>query len=82
MKLVMATHEIQHVPTPSTGLLWNLWHFIHNEIAYDSTHPRFNGRARLFPYDHAFELYPCGTNDDTMTTALVKAFKLAGSIAN
>lgn len=57
--------------------LWNLWNFIHAEHAYDDNHPRFRNRTRLFPYDHSFELYPEGTNDNTMTTALRAAFKLA-----
>lgn len=57
---------------PHVRAIWDVWKYIHAEIAYDDTHPRFKGRTRQFKYNSEFELYPCGTNDATLTTALNK----------
>jgi len=61
----------------SVGDLRDLWHFIYAETTYDISHPRFNGRERAFTYDPTFPLYPDGTNDTTMLTALKAAYQLA-----
>ena len=55
-----------------TREVWQVWNFIFAEIAYDDSHPRFKGRDRQFKYNSEFELYPCGTNDKTLETALFK----------
>ena len=60
--------------------LWDLWYGIHQDTSYPDDHPRFAKRKRLFDYDHSFPLYPDGTNDTTMTTALRAAFKQAKEI--
>ena len=60
---------------PHVSSIWQVYHYIHDEIAYDDSHPRFKGRTRQFKYNDKFELYPDGTNDSTLQTALNKIVK-------
>lgn len=55
--------------------LWNLWNYVVGETAFSDSHPRFEGRTRLFPYDPTFPLYPDDTNDATLLTALSRAIE-------
>jgi hypothetical protein len=56
--------------------LFSLWAQVGNEIRFDDTHPRFDGRARVFPHNFDFPIYPDDTNDTTLKTALRAALKL------
>lgn len=58
-----------------TSAIWQVWNYIFAEINYDDSHPRFKGRKRQFKYNPSFELYPCGTNDKTLETALKKVVR-------
>lgn len=75
-KLVIKHFKLDIVEKPTDTDLWRMWHWIHEEIAYDNSHPRFDDHKRIFEYDPNHSLYPCDTNDKTMTTALRKAYKL------
>ena len=75
--MVVANHHKLNLATLAPKDLWPLWSYIHGEVAYDDTHPRFAGRTRLFPYDQKHNLYPDETNDNTMQTGLNAAWKLA-----
>ena len=61
-----------------SALAWNVWNRVTDDRRQDDTHPRFTSRgdARLLPYvGIGFELYPCGSNDQTLGTAIIKAMK-------
>ena len=53
---------------------FSLWHHVVMNRAYTSDNPnvKFIGNGRLLRYDENFHLYPEGTNDNTLKTALLK----------
>lgn len=66
----MAYNKIEIGQVKTDAHLWQLWQWVHAETNYDDSHPRFRSHARQFHYDPSFPLYPDGTNDASMTTAL------------
>ena len=67
--------------TASDSELWTLWHHVCDERRTPDSDrfgpsPRFANRQRVLPFDWGFELYPDGTNDATLTTALRKLPKM------
>lgn len=55
-----------------------LWRVVYEQKKYDDTHPAYaeHGRPRVLPFvSCSFEIYPDGTNDKTLSTALIKAFE-------
>lgn len=70
LRHAMAYNGIEADQVKTDTHLWQLWHWIHAETSYDDSHPRFRSHARQFTYEPGFQLYPDGTNDASMTTAL------------
>ncbi len=60
----------------STANLWTIWHHVTDESRTPDGETRFKDRARVLPFNWEFELYPDGTNDTTLETALKAAIKL------
>lgn len=72
---------------PDRRAAWQLWHKVVDDRRHDDNHPRFRditfedgtkrpADVRRLPHvGFDFELYPCDTNDETLATALVKAWK-------
>lgn len=67
--------EREKAGTLTDATRWALWHAVTDEIRFTDDHSRFNGRKRVLHHDFNFPLYPDGTNDTTMTTALRAAYK-------
>ncbi len=67
------------------SLLNELWYLTWMSIAYESSNPNVlcNDQGRLFCHNPQAELYPCGTDDVTLTTALRRIGKtLSGAPDN
>jgi hypothetical protein len=75
MRKVMDAFHLYPENCTDSRSLHSIWGFICSERRYDDTHPRFQGRERILPHDPDHDLYPCGTNDDTLQTALAWAMK-------
>ena len=73
--------SIRLTGTASDSELWTVWNHVCDEHRTPDSDrfgpsPRFADRKRVLPFDERFELYPDGTNDATMTTALRKLPKM------
>lgn len=56
-----------------TSLVWQFWNKIKDDKTAEMLPESEPGKARVFMPDPDFELYPDGTNDDTLETALIRA---------
>lgn len=56
---------------------FNLWHIVYANKKYtdDNRNVIFVNGERLFKFDDYFEYYICDTDDNSLLTALKKAFK-------
>lgn len=51
----------------------DLWWRVCMDRTQDDSHPRFKeGAIRFLSYDPDFEIYPCGSNDEHIYTAMKK----------
>ena len=76
MKMAQTKYKNIDMREVKKANLWHFWHAIYQEVAYDDSHPRFQGegRERVFPHQPDYNLYPDNTNDASMQTALQAAF--------
>ena len=70
MREALAFHNVAPDAVVTDAHRWQLWSWICAEVKSSDDHPRFINRARLFPHDFDFPIYPNDMNDDTLKTAL------------
>ena len=65
--------EIKPAAELTPGMLHDLWFRTWASVNYPDCNPnvlRFDTGERVLQYDPTFELYPCGSDDTTLLTAL------------
>lgn len=73
---VVERHNTTH--TSAVQLAWDVWHKInHDKTHTEATWYSYRMMPRLFAYDPQHERHPDNSDDNTLTTALLKALKQA-----
>lgn len=67
----------QPTPNPNSSTLWALYHRAMLDRRNDDNHPTIRRDGRVLPFDWHTPLYPDGTDDNTLRTALRAAYRQA-----